>query len=382
MDYKQSQALTFGMELELQIVDTETGKLSPSSAELWSELEKLPQHERFALEATRSTIEVTTSIHDDSDEMEEEARALVAIVKGIATSRGLDLRGGGTHIQQFWNERVLTDTDRSQQLAAQYGFLPKRFSTYGMHVHVGMPGKEEAIMVANTMQALCPLFIALSGASPYQQGQDTGFASARPLESIVYPYGGPMPRLANWAEFEQVANEIFDTGLARSLKDIYWDVRPKPEFGTVEVRVFDTPLSVKRAVVLAAFTRGCAALALAGKLAPPTANAPYGAERVSRFYACRDGMNAVIHDPFAGRWMPVRRYLEELTQMIAEAPLCGADMNRIDTLLRSCREQQDADTMRETWNRIAADTGPWHDNTPSVDAFAANTAEHCGRLLA
>jgi glutamate---cysteine ligase / carboxylate-amine ligase len=382
MDYKLSKPLTFGMELELQIVDRDTGKLSPSSAVLWRELEVLPQHERFALEATQSTIEVTTSVHEDSDTMEQEARDLVTIVKNIALAKNLDLRGGGTHIQQFWNERELTATDRAHELASKYGFLPKRFSTYGMHVHVGMPGKEEAIRVANVLQALCPLFIAMSGASPYQQGEDTGFSSARPLESIVYPYGGPMPSLASWAEFERITQEIFDTGLAKSLKDIYWDVRPKPEFGTVEVRVFDTPLSVKKAVMLAAFTRACAALALDGALQLSPAAAPYGAERVSRFFACRDGINASIYNPFAGRFMTVREYLRELMQRAEAAAPSAADVKRIDDLLTTHSDPQDADVMRETWLRISADKALWKDDVPSIAAYAANTAEHCNRLLA
>jgi glutamate---cysteine ligase / carboxylate-amine ligase len=382
MDYKDSKPLTFGMELELQIIDRDTGKLSPSSGVLWRELEVLPERERFALEATQSTIEVTTSVHEDSDEMEQEARDLVAIVKGIALAKNLDLRGGGTHIQQFWNERELTSTERAHELASKYGFLPKRFSTYGMHVHVGMPGKEEAIQVANILQALCPLFISMSGASPYQQGEDTGFSSARPLESIVYPYGGPMPALSRWAEFERVTQEIFDTGLAQSLKDIYWDVRPKPEFGTVEVRVFDTPLSVKKAVMLAAFTRACAALALDHQLTLSSAPTPYGAERVSRFFACRDGINATIYNPFAGRFMTVREYLRELTERVQAAAPCAADVGRINNLLTTYSDPQDSDIMRETWLRISADKTLWQDDTPTIAAYAANTAEHCNRLLA
>lgn len=95
------------------------------------------------------------------------------------------------------------------------------------------------------------MFIALSAASPFHQGFDTGFCAARPLESLVYPFSGPMPAFADWEDFQCKTEQIYQTGLASSLKDLYWDVRPKPEYGTIEVRSFDMPLQVEKAVALA-----------------------------------------------------------------------------------------------------------------------------------
>ncbi|WP_394791590.1 YbdK family carboxylate-amine ligase [Rhodoferax sp.] len=381
MHFQHSKALTFGMELELQIVDDATGLLSPSSGELWTELERLPEIERYALEATLSTIEVTSSIHEDSDEMEVESRSLVTTLKNIAEAKGLNLRGGGTHILQFWNEREFTATERAQELQSKYGFLPKRFSTYGMHVHVGVPGKAEAIQVANVLQSITPLFIALAAASPFQQSVDTGFCSARPLEPLVYPYGGPMPKIADWAEFERITDEIFASGLAQSLKDVYWDVRPKPEFGTVEVRVFDTPLRMQKGVSLAAFTRGCAALALSGQLQLSTTAIPYNTERVSRFLACRDGMHARLYNPLAGAWMPARQWLETLVTQIEQNPLCDADLRRVRELRGMADGEQDSDIMRATWERIANPGAAADGVTPGLSEYAANSREHSARLL-
>ena len=382
MHFTKSEALTFGMELELQLVDDATGQLSPCSAELWTELKVLPEHERFTLEATRSTMEVTSSIHHDADALEAETRENVLTLKKIARRQGADLRGGGTHILQFWNEREFTETDRALELQAKYGFLPKRFSTYGMHVHIGVPGKEDAIQLANVLQSLCPLFIALSAASPFQQGVDTGFCSARPLESLVYPYGGPMPRVTSWAEFETIAQEIFDSGLAKTLKDIYWDVRPKPEFGTVEVRVFDTPLSVRKAVALAAFTRACAGLALKGQLGYAPLAIPFNTERVSRFMACRDGMDARLFNPAVSEWMPARQWLAMLVERIEQHPVCGADMRKIRSLHQQAETQQDCETMRETWGNILHSSPTMANWEPGPLEYAVNSREHCARLPA
>ena len=252
MHFAKSEPLTFGLELEFQVVDPATGLLAPSGQALWESFQGTPDAGCFALEATQATIELNSSIHRAAPQLALELHDKVRLLQDAASALGLGVRGGGTHVTQFWNERVMTPTDRAAELQQRFGFLPKRFSTYGMHVHVGVPDAEAAIRVANSLQGLGPLFIAMSAASPFLQGADTGFAACRPLEPLVYPTGGPMPLVSDWAQFETVAQEFFDTGLAQSLKDIYWDVRPKPEFGTVEVRVFDTPVSVHKAVELAA----------------------------------------------------------------------------------------------------------------------------------
>jgi carboxylate-amine ligase len=190
----------------------------------------------------------------------------------------------------------------------------------------------------------------MSAASPFLQMADTGFCASRPLEPLIYPHGGPMPKLRDWAHFENVAQEIFSTGLATSLKDIYWDVRPKPEFGTIEVRVFDTPLSVHKAVALAAFTRACAALILNGVLKVPEAVPPTTAERVSRFLACRDGMDADLYDPFAQSWIPARQLLDKICSAIASSPGRDSDLRHIKALHALTMREQDSQVMRDAWS--------------------------------
>lgn len=349
MQFSHSEALTFGMELEFQIVNSSTGALSPSSLEFWEILKQREDAARFSLEATLSTIELNSSVHRDADTMAAEVLSLTQTLCEAARPKGLLLRGGGTQLTQFWNERVMAPTERAQALEHRFGFLPKRFSTYGMHVHIGAAHPNDAILMGNALQALVPLFIAMSAASPFLQMADTGFCASRPLEPLIYPHGGPMPRLKDWAEFEHRADEIFSTQLANSLKDIYWDVRPKPEFGTIEVRVFDTPLSIHKAVGLAAFTRACAALALQGTLALPATPPPPTAERVSRFLACRDGMEATLFDPFTQQWKPARTWLNELVQAMSPTPLCAADLRHIKAVHALCLREQDAQVMRAAW---------------------------------
>lgn len=354
MHFTNSADLTFGLELELQIVDRRSGRLSPSSLELWDSLKARPDAAQFALEATLSTMELNSSVHTNSDDMLREVLALSAGLADLAESKNLLIRGGGTQLTQYWDERVVTPSERATELTKRFGFLPKRFSTYGMHVHIGASTVEKALLMGNALQGLVPMFIAMAAASPFLQMVDTGFCASRPLEPLIYPHGGAMPRMLSWAQFEAVVAEIYSTKLANSLKDIYWDVRPKPEFGTIEVRVFDTPLSVYKAVALAAFTRACAALVLDGQLVlPETPHSPTG-ERVSRFLACRDGLEAMLLDPFSQTWMPARQILSNLFDAIKHSTNPAVDQRHITALHAHCTQTQDADVMRKAWHEAQA----------------------------
>jgi carboxylate-amine ligase len=332
----------------------------------------------YALEATLSTMEINSSVHVDADGMSAEVLSLTQLLRRHAQTLDLDVRGGGTQLTQFWNDRVFSPTKRSKELEGRFGFLPKRFSTYGMHVHIGVPDGDVALRLGAVLQALVPTFIALSAASPFLQLQDTGFCASRPLEPLVYPHGGPMPRVGSWAEFEVLVEELFSTKLAFSLKDIYWDVRPKPEFGTVEVRVFDTPLSVHKAVALAAFTRGCAALALNGTLRLPEDSPVESLERVNRFLACRDGLDARLCDPFTRQWVTARQLAQRLFQLMASHPVCEQDARHIAALKAHCAHQQDSDRMREAqarWQLIGAEAEVLSRGLP------AYSAHMCGLLF-
>ncbi|MEK8025547.1 YbdK family carboxylate-amine ligase [Pseudaquabacterium rugosum] len=378
MRFTPSAPLTFGLELELQVLDPRTGRLVPAASGLWTALQPRPQARHFALEATQATIEFNSSVHTHADRLADEVAACVGLLREVARDQGLELHGGGTQIAQFWNQRVLTPTPRARLLTERFGFLPKRFSTYGMHVHVGMPDGEQALAVANVLQALSPLFIAMSAASPFLQLADSGLAACRPLEPLVYPHGGPMPVLRDWAAFEAVVQDYVDTGIADTLKDIYWDVRPKPEFGTVEVRVFDTPLSVRKAVALAAFTRALAGLALRGQLVLPDAvQTGTPARRVSRFNACRHGMEASLHNPWADAWQPARHWLATLIDAVRACPAEAADQAWIDTLIAGDAPEDHA-WMRAQWSALG---GRFDGAEPPVALLADNARRMAARLL-
>jgi carboxylate-amine ligase len=298
MRFAASETLSLGLELELQLVSTTTGQLSPSGSALWEALQASPTGRHFALEATQATIELNASVHQAAESLRQEVHALVGQAQAAAGTLGLALRGGARTWPSSGTSGCCRPPTGRRCWTSASASCPSASPPTACTCTWACP-TPSAVRVANVLQAHTPLFIALSAASPFLQHGDSGFAACRPLEPLVYPHGGPMPHLLDWAHFESLVQEFCDTGLAESLKDIYWDVRPKPEFGTVEVRVFDTPLSVDKAVNLAAWTRaGRPGAARPAGTAPAPRHVTEG--KVSRFLACRDGLQARLFDPVQG----------------------------------------------------------------------------------
>ncbi|MBP6007240.1 MAG: YbdK family carboxylate-amine ligase [Rhodoferax sp.] len=339
--------------MELQIIKESDGLLSPSCDGLMA---ALPDRSRklFMPEATQSTIEFVSTVHSDVDDMISEAVEHIYVLKASAAGMQLNLRGGGNHAMHFWNDRIVSKTERGGLLLKKFGFLPKRFSTYGLHVHVGMPSADEAIKVGNVLQKMTPMFIALAASSPFHQGMETGFSASRPLESLVYPFSGPMPVFENWDDFENKTSDIYQTGLASSLKDLYWDVRPKPEYGTIEVRSFDMPLTVERAVALAVFVRRCAGLALNDVLCAPE-NPLFNLDQCNRFLACRDGSEAELINPFSGQMITMKSWFLSILEQVRTAGVPDRESTYLSWLEHDVLEHDHAKWMRRLWGETGGD---------------------------
>lgn len=249
--FAASRPLTLGVELELQIVHPRSFDLSPSIDALLGQALPWPGPGEIKLELTRSMVEVSTGICRDTAQVLAELRALRDRLVEAGDRLELGLCGGGTHPFQQWSQRQISDTPRHRQVAALYGYLAQQFTVFGQHVHVGCNDGDEALALVHALGRYVPHLIALAASSPWVQGVDTGFASSRLNAVQAFPLSGPAPLLRRWSDFEAYFGKMARTGIVASMKDFYWDIRPKPEFGTVEVRVMDTPLTVERAAALA-----------------------------------------------------------------------------------------------------------------------------------
>jgi carboxylate-amine ligase len=249
---------TFGVELELMLLDPADGHLVSVASSLLQRLRAWPGHERVKAEITESMIELNSDVHRSSTELEADLHGLTRTVRRECSRLNVSLCGGGSHPFRDWPMRKITQHERFNRVYETYGYLAKQFTVFGQHVHISVANQDEATYLTHALGALVPHFVALSAASPFQRGVDTAFQSARVNVVSAFPLSGHMPPVVDWEGFLRYFERMRSTGLVESMKDFYWDIRPKPEFGTVEVRVIDTPLSVEHAVDLAVFARACA----------------------------------------------------------------------------------------------------------------------------
>ena len=342
--------LTMGVELELQVVDRREGDLTRGGADLIALIERRPHAGDVKPEITDSMIEVSTSVHRRHDALLAELQALRGAVIRAADRLDLLVCGGGAHPFQHWAEREIADRPRFVQVAALYGYLAKQFTVFGQHVHVGCPDGDAAIRLLHRLSRYVPQLIALAASSPYYQGVDTSFDCSRLNTVFAFPLSGRAPFVTDWSAFERYFMRMRALGVVASMKDFYWDIRPKPEYGTVEVRVFDTPLTVKRAAQLAAYTQALAALLLQDDT--PLDEAIYLPYTYNRFQACRFGLDGVVIDGLSGRSQPLHEdVLTTLARLAPHARELGSEdaLEAIAELVRT--RSVDARWQRDRYER-------------------------------
>lgn len=339
--FHKSAALSLGVELELQLVNTHDYDLAPYAEDMLRLMSKIPLPGAVVPEMTSSMIEISTGVcRNASEVLGQLSQIRDALVKS-ADKLNIAVVGGGTHPFQQWHERRIYDKPRFRELSELYGYLSKQFTIFGQHVHVGCPDADSALLTLHRMSRYIPHFIALSASSPYVQGQDTAFDSARLNSVFAFPLSGRAPFALTWDDFTVYFDKMTRTGVVKSMKDFYWDIRPKPEFGTIEIRVFDTPLTVERATALAGFVQSLASWFMHEQPFMPTED-DYLVYTYNRFQACRFGLDAVYVDPATGGHMPLREHIL-LTMAQIERHATGMGAGASLHLLRNSVERGDND---------------------------------------
>ena len=291
-----SKPLTLGVELELQLLSTHDFDLAPQAEDLLRVLQHHTGAWDVKPEITRSMIEIGTSIQQHHAGLRAELIDLRNQLVQGARRLNLAIAGGGTHPYQHWREQQIYPTDRFHYISELYGYLAKQFTVFGQHVHVGCEDGDKALWLLHALSRYVPHFIALSASSPYVQGGDTGFDSARLNSVFAFPLAGRAPFCLTWDDFGKYFDKMTSTGVVKSMKDFYWDIRPKPEFGTIELRVCDTPLTVEKAAALACYLQ-CICRYLREQRPFEPSEDDYLVYTFNRFQACRFGLDGEIVDP-------------------------------------------------------------------------------------
>ena len=347
--FKQAAALTIGVELELQLINTRDCDLTRGASDLLTVVERKPHPGEIKPEITESMIELSTSIHSRHDALLAELRQIRDAVLAGADRLNIGVAGGGAHPFQRWNERKIFESPRFKHLSELYGYLAKQFTIFGQHVHIGCPSGDEALYLLHSMSRYVPHFIALSAASPYYQGVDTAFDSSRLNSVFAFPLSGRAPFLRRWEEFQAYFARMQGFGIVENMKDFYWDIRPKPEYGTIEIRVCDTPVTVERAAALAAYAQALARYLLVERPHTLSEDA-YHVYSYNRFQACRFGLEGEFADPHTQEKRSLREdivaTLEALAVHAHELD-AEAGLEEISDCIRNTGN--DARWMRETY---------------------------------
>ncbi|MCC2645476.1 MAG: gamma-glutamyl ligase [Burkholderiales bacterium] len=311
--FKDSKPYTIGVELELQLINLSNFDLTAASPDLIYLLNKCEFPGNVTPEITESMIEVCTDVMHNYNELNAQLEQIREYLVTACDKLNIGICGGGTHPFQKWSEQKIYNKQRFNESSVRYGYLAKQFTVFGQHVHIGCASGDKALYLLHALSRYVPHFIALSASSPFVQGTDTLFNSARLNSVFAFPLSGHAPFILNWEQFD---NEYFakmcKTGTIKTMKDFYWDIRPKPEYGTIELRVCDTPLTVKKAGMLAAYLQALCHYILEAEPVELSEDI-YLVYNHNRFQACRFGMNGKIIDPQSYGQTTIR---EEILGMI------------------------------------------------------------------
>ena len=238
--FESSPRSSLGIEWELQLVDRETRQLRSGAIEILDALAPGGgEHPKAKHELLQSTIEVITGVCTTVEEAMADLAGTIEDVRSEADKLGLGLMCAGTHPMTDWATQEFSPNPRYQALLDKTQWLARQLQIFGVHVHVGVRSPEKSIPILNALTVYLPHFLALSASSPYWIGHDTGLASSRSKVFEGLPTAGLPFQLSGWPQFEEYMDTLIKTGTIDSIKEVWWDIRPHPTYGTVELRICD-----------------------------------------------------------------------------------------------------------------------------------------------
>jgi glutamate---cysteine ligase / carboxylate-amine ligase len=235
--FSPSEKPTLGVEIEVQVVD-EAGALATDTAAT-KILAELGDPAGFKHELLECTVEVITDICPTVTHVRKDLGDKLERLMTVADGQGYRILCSGTHPFSSWADQTVSPDPRYHRLIEDCQWTARRLLIFGIHTHVGVGSGEEAIAVGNALATFIPHFLALSSSSPFWQGRDTGLASIRSKVFESLPTAGLPYSMENWGQFQRFMRTLIGAGTIRSIREVWWDIRPHPGFGTLELRICD-----------------------------------------------------------------------------------------------------------------------------------------------
>ena len=333
--FQRSEKPTLGVEIEVQVVD-QAGALTTDTAAT-KILAALDDQAAYKHELLECTIEVITDVCQTVDDVRADLGGKVERLITAADDFGYRVLCTGTHPFSAWADQTVSPDPRYHRLIENCQWTARRLLIFGVHTHVGVGSGEEAIAISNSLQTFIPHFLALSSSSPYWQGRDTGLASVRSKIFESLPTAGLPYQLDNWGQFQRFMRTLIGAGTIRSIREVWWDIRPHPGFGTLELRICDGIPTMDELAAIVALSQSLVVW-LCGEY-----NAGHDVPRhqqwtvrENKWRAARYGLDAEVIRDEDGNLVSLRRSISDLVarlQPIARNLGCETDLLRINDIL-------------------------------------------------
>ncbi|SDZ28210.1 glutamate--cysteine ligase [Herbiconiux ginsengi] len=337
--FAESKRSTLGVEWEVALVERSSGDLVSVAGEVLETL-RGPDgepHPQITNELLLNTVELVTTVHDRVADAVKDLQGQLAEVRAITDPLDVELMCAGSHPFGQWFEQTVTDKERYHKLIDRTQWWGRNMMIWGIHVHVGVDDREKALPIVNSLLNYYPHLQALSASSPFWGGVNTGYASNRALMFQQLPTAGLPYQFGSWANYEEYVDDLIKTGVISDHTEVRWDIRPSPQWGTVEMRACDGLSSPEEIGAVAAFIQ-CLVDDMSGRLDAgeelPTMQPWF--VRENKWRAARYGMDAEIILDSAGNEElvtdAVRRELDRLAPT-AERLGCATELDQVNLIL-------------------------------------------------
>jgi glutamate---cysteine ligase / carboxylate-amine ligase len=293
-NFGRSTPFSLGVEEEFQLLHEESYEL----VSRFDEVAEAASHERrIKAELLQSVIEVATHVAGSVEEAIEDARGLRATLRDAAAENGAVIAGAGTHPFSRWEHQDVTDHERYRALMEEMRWVAEREVIFGLHVHVGLRSADEAVAVLNGLRTWLPELLALSANSPFWLGRATGLASTRTKIFETFPRSGLPPSLSSFEAFELLVERAVKSGSFPDYTYIWWDARPHPKLGTLEVRIPDAQTRLESVAGIVALVQSLVAtLAEEFERGAKPQVQPVTLIAENKWRAARDGLDGSLID--------------------------------------------------------------------------------------
>ena len=314
IEFQSNGVLTLGVEIELQLIDKATLNLAPRADEL---LKAMQHPKKVKPEFYLSTVEVNTDKCITVLDIEQDLQSTLTELNPLAENLGVALSTTGVHPFAKYSDCIISPTERYQELIDRNQWLTRRMTVYGLHVHLGMASGDDCIRYNNFFMYFTPHLLALSASSPFWQGADTGLSSCRPTTYEALPTAGQPYHVRNWKEFENLYESLKKCGSINTMKDLWWDLRPSPGYGTLEIRVCDGCATLYETLAITAFIHALAHwFADRGSWLESVNYPPRWLSRENKWRVIRYGLDAELVINTNGKTKRLRDDIEEWVEKL------------------------------------------------------------------